>query len=308
MELVEEVAFGLHRPFSGAIFGFRPYFDYYRSMENINLDQIVNKMTEMAMESGLKLLFALIVLLVGLRLVKYAIRLLKKGMDKASIDPTLITFLGSILGVILRVLLFVSVASMIGIETTSFIAVLGAAGLAVGLALQGSLANFAGGVLIILFKPFKVGDTIDTGSHLGAVEAISILTTHVRTFDNRLVICPNGQLANSVVTNLSAKEIRRTDIPVGIAYDSNIAKAREVMLRLAAEDARILADPEPVVRVTGLGDSSVDLFLRVWTATDDLWPVYWEMLEKIKVAFDAEAELSIPFPQRDVHLIQPKGT
>jgi len=261
----------------------------------------------MAMESGLNLLFAVIVLLVGLRLVKYAIQLLKKTMDKASVDPTLITFLGSIFGVILRVLLFVSVASMLGIETTSFIAVLGAAGLAVGLALQGSLANFAGGVLIILFKPFKAGDIIDTGNDLGIVEAISILTTRVVTFDNRLVICPNGQLANSVVTNLSAKETRRTDIPVGIGYDSNIAKAREVMLRLAAEDNRILADPAPVVRVTSLGDSSVNLFLRVWVGTDDLWPVYWDVLERVKIAFDAEPDLTIPFPQRDVHLIQPKA-
>jgi small conductance mechanosensitive channel len=276
-------------------------------MENINIDQIINKMIDMAMESGLNLLFAVIVLLVGLRLVKYAIQLLKKTMDKASVDPTLITFLGSIFGVILRVLLFVSVASMLGIETTSFIAVLGAAGLAVGLALQGSLANFAGGVLIILFKPFKAGDIIDTGNDLGIVEAISILTTRVVTFDNRLVICPNGQLANSVVTNLSAKETRRTDIPVGIGYDSNIAKAREVMLRLAAEDNRILADPAPVVRVTSLGDSSVNLFLRVWVATDDLWPVYWDVLERVKIAFDAEPDLSIPFPQRDVHLIQPKA-
>lgn len=276
-------------------------------MENINIDQIINKMIDMAMESGLNLLFAVIVLLVGLRLVKYAIQLLKKTMDKASVDPTLITFLGSIFGVILRVLLFVSVASMLGIETTSFIAVLGAAGLAVGLALQGSLANFAGGVLIILFKPFKAGDIIDTGNDLGIVEAISILTTRVVTFDNRLVICPNGQLANSVVTNLSAKETRRTDIPVGIGYDSNIAKAREVMLRLAAEDNRILADPAPVVRVTSLGDSSVNLFLRVWVATDDLWPVYWDVLERVKIAFDAEPDLTIPFPQRDVHLIQPKA-
>ncbi|MFN3528850.1 MAG: mechanosensitive ion channel family protein [Bacteroidia bacterium] len=275
-------------------------------MENIDVEKITNYLIEMAMSKGLNLLFALIVLLIGLRLIRYALRLVRSGMEKAGIDSTLVTFLSSILGVVMKVMLVLSIASMVGVETTSFIAVLGAAGLAVGLALQGSLANFAGGVLIIFFKPFKVGDVIDTGSQLGVVEAISILTTHIKTFDNRLIICPNGQLANSVVVNMTAKDTRRTDIPVGIAYDSNIQKAREVMLRLATEDERILRDPEPVVRVTALGDSSVDMMLRVWTNRDDLWPVYWEMLEKIKIAFDAEPELSIPFPQRDVHLIQPK--
>ena len=272
-------------------------------MNDIDVQKLMDGAMAMLLENGLNLLFAVIVLLVGLRLVKYALKLLRATMEKGSIDPTIITFLSSIAGVVLRVMLIVSIASMVGIETTSFIAVLGAAGLAVGLALQGSLSNFAGGVLIIMFKPFKVDDTIDTGSQLGVVESISILTTKIRTFDNKLVICPNGQLANAVVTNLSVKDTRRIDIPVGIAYDSSIAKAREVMLRIAAEDERILKDPEPVVRVTALADSSVNLMLRVWTAPDDLWPVYWEGLEKIKIAFDAEESLSIPFPQRDVHLI-----
>lgn len=273
-------------------------------MNDIDFQKLIDSVVQLLVENGLNLLFAIIVLLVGLRLVKYALKLLRTAMDKANVDPTIVTFLSSIAGVVLRVMLIVSIASMVGIETTSFIAVLGAAGLAVGLALQGSLANFAGGVLIIMFKPFKVDDTIDTGSNTGVVESISILTTKIRTFDNKLVICPNGQLANAVVTNLSAKDTRRIDIPVGIAYDSSIAKAREVMLRIAAEDARILKEPEPVVRVTELADSSVNLMLRVWTAKDDLWPVYWEGLEKIKIAFDAEPDLSIPFPQRDVHLIQ----
>jgi small conductance mechanosensitive channel len=273
-------------------------------MNDIDFQKLIDSVVQLLVENSLNLLFAIIVLLVGLRLVKYALKLLRTAMDRANVDPTIVTFLSSIAGVVLRVMLIVSIASMVGIETTSFIAVLGAAGLAVGLALQGSLSNFAGGVLIIMFKPFKVGDTIDTGTNTGEVEAISILTTKIRTFDNRMVICPNGQLANAVVTNLSAKDTRRIDIPVGIAYDSSIAKAREVMLRIAAEDERILKDPEPVVRVTELADSSVNLMLRVWTAKDDLWPVYWEGLEKIKIAFDAEPDLSIPFPQRDVHLIQ----
>lgn len=273
-------------------------------MDAIDFQKLMDSVVQLLVENGLNLLFAIIVLLVGLRLVKYALKLLRTAMDKAKVDPTIVTFLSSIAGVVLRVLLIVSIASMVGIETTSFIAVLGAAGLAVGLALQGSLANFAGGVLIIMFKPFKVGDAIDTGSNTGVVESISILTTKIRTFDNKLVICPNGQLANAVVTNLSAKDTRRIDIPVGIAYDSSIAKAREVMLRIAAEDARILKEPEPVVRVTELADSSVNLMLRVWTASDDLWPVYWEGLEKIKLAFDAEPALNIPFPQQDIHLIQ----
>ncbi|HAS76051.1 MAG TPA: mechanosensitive ion channel protein MscS, partial [Marinobacter adhaerens] len=218
-------------------------------------------------------------------------------------DPTLNKFLCGLIGAILKILLLISVASMVGIATTSFIAIIGAAGLAVGLALQGSLANFAGGVLILIFKPFKVGDTIDAQGYLGSVREISILYTIVDTFDNRRIVIPNGQLANASLTNLSAYETRRCDMSFGIGYGDDIDKAKAICKRLIEEDERALKDPEPLVVVGALGESSVDLTVRAWTKSGDLWPFYWDMHEKVKKAFDAEG-ISIPFPQRDVHMIK----
>ena len=190
---------------------------------------------------------------------------------------------------------------MIGIETTSFIAVVGAAGLAIGLALQGSLANFAGGVLILIFKPFKVGDTIEAEGHLGSVSEIQILYTVLNTFDNKRIVIPNGSLSNATLINVSVYDKRRCDMTFGIGYDDDIDKAKKVLQRLFEEDERSLTDPAPRICVGGLGDNSVDLMFRPWVATDDLWPYYWDMQEKVKKAFDEEG-ISIPYPQRDVHL------
>ncbi len=198
-------------------------------------------------------------------------------------------------------MLLISVASMIGIETTSFIAVVGAAGLAIGLALQGSLANFAGGVLILIFKPFKVGDTIEAEGHLGSVSEIQILYTVLNTFDNKRIVIPNGSLSNATLINVSVYDKRRCDMTFGIGYDDDIDKAKKVLQRLFEEDERSLTDPAPRICVGGLGDNSVDLMFRPWVATDDLWPYYWDMQEKVKKAFDEEG-ISIPYPQRDVHL------
>jgi len=192
-------------------------------------------------------------------------------------------------------------ASMIGIATTSFIAVIGAAGLAIGLALQGSLANFAGGVLILIFKPFKVGDTIEAQGYLGAVAEIQILYTVVNTFDNRRIVIPNGSLSNATLVNVSIYDKRRCDMTFGIHYDDDIDKAKAILKRLFDEDERSLKDPEPRICVGSLGDNSVNLMFRAWVATDDLWPYYWDMHEKVKKAFDAEG-ITIPFPQRDVHV------
>ena len=170
-------------------------------------------------------------------------------------------------------------------------------------ALQGSLANFAGGVLILIFKPFKVGDTIDAQGYLGSVREISILYTIVDTFDNRRIVIPNGQLANASLTNLSAYETRRCDMSFGIGYGDDIDKAKAICKRLIEEDERALKDPEPLIVVGALGESSVDLTVRAWTKSGDLWPFYWDMHEKVKKTFDAEG-ISIPFPQRDVHMIK----
>src|SRR5690554_2294519 len=240
-----------------------------------------------------------IALVVGMWLINRFVKVLDSKLGKK--DPTLNTFLCGLLSAVLKILLLISVASMIGIATTSFIAIIGAAGLAVGLALQGSLGNFAGGVLILLFKPFKVGDVIEAQGFLGSVREISILYTIVDTFDNRRVVIPNGQLSNASLTNMSVYDTRRCDMKFSISYNDDIDKAKAICKKLIEEDERALKDPAPLIVVGGLGESSVDLTVRAWTKSGDLWPFYWDMQEKVKKAFDAEG-ISIPFPQRDVHM------
>lgn len=253
----------------------------------------------MVMTYAPKVLLAIITLVIGLWLINRFVNVLDAKLGKK--DPTLNKFLCGLISAILKILLLISVASMVGIATTSFVAIIGAAGLAVGLALQGSLANFAGGVLILIFKPFKVGDAIEAQGYLGSVREISILYTIIDTFDNRRIVIPNGSLSNASLTNLSAYETRRCDMKFGIGYDDDIDKAKAICKRLIEEDERALKDPAPLIVVGGLGDSSVDLTVRAWTKSSDLWPFYWDMQERVKKAFDAEG-ISIPFPQRDVHM------
>ena len=263
--------------------------------------ELMNQATALVMTYAPKVVLAIVTLIVGMWLINRFVGVLDNKLGKK--DPTLNKFLCGLIGAILKILLLISVASMVGIATTSFIAIIGAAGLAVGLALQGSLANFAGGVLILIFKPFKVGDAIDAQGYLGSVREISILYTIVDTFDNRRIVIPNGQLANASLTNLSAYETRRCDMSFGIGYGDDIDKAKAVCKRLIEEDERALKDPAPLIVVGALGESSVDLTVRAWTKSADLWPFYWDMHEKVKKAFDAEG-ISIPFPQRDVHMIK----
>jgi small conductance mechanosensitive channel len=198
-------------------------------------------------------------------------------------------------------MLFIAVASMVGIQTTSFIAVLGAAGLAVGLALQGSLANFAGGVLILLFKPFKVGDVIEAQGHLGVVKQIQIFNTILTTGDNRIVIIPNGPLSNGSLVNINQEPTRRIDFSFGIGYGDDIDKAKSVLEGLVGAESRILKDPAHLIAVEALADSSVNIKVRVWVNTADYWGVFFGMTETVKKTFDKEG-ISIPFPQRDVHM------
>jgi len=263
--------------------------------------ELMNQAMALVMTYAPKVVLAIVTLIVGMWQINRFVNVLDNKLGKK--DPTLNKFLCGLISVILKILLLISVASMVGIATTSFIAIVGAAGLAVGLALQGSLANFAGGVLILIFKPFKVGDVIDAQGYLGSVREISILYTIVDTFDNRRIVIPNGQLANASLTNLSAYETRRCDMSFGIGYGDDIDKAKAVCKRLIEEDERALKDPEPLIVVGALGESSVDLTVRAWTKSADLWPFYWDMHEKVKKAFDAEG-ISIPFPQRDVHMIK----
>ncbi|UQG58982.1 mechanosensitive ion channel [Marinobacter sp. M3C] len=261
--------------------------------------ELADQAITLVMAYAPKVVLAIITLIVGMWLVNRFVNVLDSKLGKK--DPTLNKFLCGLINAILKVLLLISVASMIGIATTSFIAVIGAAGLAVGLALQGSLGNFAGGVLILIFKPFKVGDTIEAQGFFGAVDEISILYTIVNTFDNRRVVIPNGSLSNATLVNVSIYDKRRCDMTFGIGYDDDIDKAKGILKQLMEEDERSLSDPAPRICVGSLGDSSVNLMFRVWVATDNLWPYYWDMQEKVKKAFDA-ADITIPFPQRDVHM------
>ncbi|GAA0844914.1 mechanosensitive ion channel family protein [Marinobacter szutsaonensis] len=266
---------------------------------NGRASELLDQAIALVMTYAPKVVLAIITLVIGMWLINKLVGVLDAKLSQK--DPTLNKFLCGLIGAVLKILLLISVASMVGIATTSFIAIIGAAGLAVGLALQGSLANFAGGVLILIFKPFKVGDVIDAQGYLGSVREISILYTIVDTFDNRRIVIPNGQLANASLTNLSAYQTRRCDMTFGIGYADDIDKAKAICKRLIEEDERALKDPEPLIVVGALGESSVDLTVRAWTKSADLWPFYWDMQERVKKAFDAEG-ISIPFPQRDVHL------
>ncbi len=266
-----------------------------------SVQSLSEKAIELLSTYGPKLLLAIVTLIIGLWIIKLIVRTFKKGFERSNIDVSLRSFLLSLTRILLKVMLVISVASMVGIQMTSFIAILGAAGLAVGLALQGSLANFAGGVLILLFKPFKVGDFVDAGGHTGTVKEIQIFNTIMKTPDNKTIIIPNGSLSNGSITNFSTEPNRRVDMTFGIGYSDDIKKAKETLETILKNDSRVLDDPAPTVAVSGLGDSSVNFAVRPWCSSADYWSVYFDTHEKVKLEFD-RAGISIPFPQQDVHL------
>lgn len=245
------------------------------------------------------LVYALLFYFVGKFIVNKLVRGFSRVLDARDANPSLNIFLVGLVKAVLYVSLFIGIATILGVPMSSFLAILGAAGLAIGLALQGSLSNFAGGVLILLFKPFKVGDVIEGQGNTGKVTKIDILYTHLNTGDNKEVVIPNGNLANSEVVNMTSQPTRRVDLNVGVAYSTDLKKAREVILDILKSDERVHADPEPVVFLNNFGDSSLDLVVRAWTDTDNLWPVYFESMEKIKSSFDTN-DIEIPFPQRVV--------
>jgi len=244
---------------------------------------------------------ALVIFYIGRVVVSIVVKVLRKLLVRAKMDDILINFVSSIVKSLL--LLFVIVASLdqLGVNTTSLIALLGAAGLAVGLALQGSLQNFAAGVMMIVFRPFKAGDFVEAGGTSGVVEAINIFSTTMRTGDNREIIVPNGSIYNGAITNFSARETRRIDMVFGIGYGDDLRKAREIMQNVMDADERVLKDPAYTVAVSELADSSVNFVVRPWVKSGDYWAVKFDLTEKIKLAFD-ENGISIPFPQMDVHM------
>jgi len=260
-----------------------------------------SKGVDLGIDLGIKVATALAIFLIGKFLIRILVRGISRVMQKQGVDKTLETFICNLVRVSLMVVVVIAAIGAIGIQTTSFIAIFGAAGLAVGLALQGSLSNFASGVLIVLFRPYRVGDFIEAAGIAGSVEQVQILTTILKTGDNKQIIVPNSQIMDSIITNYSANDTRRVDMMVGVSYDDDLDKVRKTLEELLAADGRILAEPAPTIAVSALADSSVNFVVRPWVNAADYWGVMFEMTEAIKKRFDKEG-ISFPFPQQDVHL------
>ncbi|TVR18401.1 MAG: mechanosensitive ion channel family protein [Balneolaceae bacterium] len=260
-------------------------------------------LNEFIIQYGSNLVFAILTLIIGLWIVKLLVKGISTGLDRGDTDKTLKSFIVSLSSILLKILVYITAISVLGVEMTSFIAILGAAGFAIGLALSGTLQNFAGGVMILFFKPFKVGEFIEAQGHMGTVKEIQIFVTILTTPDNKTILIPNGPLSTGSLTNFSRQPTRRVDWTFGIAYGDDVDKAYEVLKRLLSEDERILNEPEPFLAVKELGDSSVDFTVRAWVNSADYWGVFFRMNEQVYKTFDKEG-LSIPFPQRDVHLFK----
>lgn len=263
------------------------------------------KLKEMVMEYAPSVLLGVLVLFIGLRVIRMITKVFEKAIGKYEVEDSLKSFLGSLLGAILKIVLFLAVLEMFGVETTSFIAILGAAGLAVGLALQGTLANFAGGVLVLLFKPYKVGDLIDSQGVLGVVKDIQIFNTIMMSPENKTIIMPNGAIMNNHITNYSADGKIRVDTTVGISYGANMKEAKDALLEMVKNDPRVLKVPAPTVAVSELADSSVNLVVRPWCDPAVYWDVYFDTVENAKNALDTVG-IEIPYPQTDIHIISNK--
>ena len=263
--------------------------------------QLLELLQTKGIDFGINLLIALAIFYFGKLFISLAVRGLRNVMRRQEVDKTLETFVTNLVRMVLLVVVVIAAIGQLGIETTSFIAIFGAAGLAVGLALQGSLSNFAAGVLIVLFRPYRVGDFVEAAGISGSVEKVQILTTILKTGDNKQIIVPNGQIMDSIITNYSANEKRRVDMVVGVSYDDDLDKVRATIQELVAADERILDDPACTIAVSALADSSVNFVVRPWVKTADYWGVMFDLTEAIKKRFDKEG-ISFPFPQQDVHL------
>lgn len=271
------------------------------SPSNVSLDVFLTKMIDLGISVGSKILLAIVVFIVGRWIVRRLNKLLAKILEKRHVEASLSTFVKSLVNITLTLLLIIVVIGVLGIETSSFIALFASAGVAIGMALSGTLQNFAGGVMILLFKPFKVGDTIEAQGQSGTVREIQIFNTILATPDNKIIIIPNGGLSTGLMKNYSREATRRVDWEFGIAYGDDYTKAKAVIARLLDADGRVLKDPTYFIALTSLGESSVNIVVRAWVNAGDYWGVYFDMNEKVYKTF-AEENLNIPFPQLDVHL------
>lgn len=264
------------------------------------IQELITKGLNFCVESGKSIIIAILIYIVGKALIMLANRMLQKMLNRKHIDPTIQTFLKSLVNILLMVLLIISVVSALGINTTSFAALLASAGVAVGMALSGNLQNLAGGIVVLLFRPFKVGDYIEAQGVGGTVQEIQIFHTILNTPDNKKIYLPNGSLSSGNITNYSKEPTRRVDFTISIDYGESIDKVREVLKEIITNDQRVLTTPEPVIALNALADSSVNIALRVWVKSEDYWAVYWETNEKIYNEFNRRG-INFPFPQLTVH-------
>ena len=267
--------------------------------------EIMNYAIEITSNFGLKLLTALIVVIVGKQLVKILLKVIKVALEKANTEETVRIFIANLLNTVFTVIIFVAAINQLGVETTSIIALLGAAGLAIGLALQGSLANFAAGILIVIFRPYKVGDYIEAGTNVGTVKDIQIFSTVLRTPDNKAIVVPNGSIMDGSITNYSEQPTRRIDIIASCSYEDDLDKVKQVLKTILDNEERILTEPKPQIAVSELAESSVNFIVRPWVNSSDYLPVMYSLLEQIKKTFDQEG-ISIPYPQSDIHIHEKK--
>ena len=264
-------------------------------------NQVLDLIQTKGVDFGINLITAVVIFYVGKMVVSLVVRALHKVLQRQEVEKTLETFVCNLVRMTLLVVVVIAAIGALGIQTTSFIAIFGAAGLAVGLALQGSLSNFASGVLIVLFRPYRVGDFVEAAGISGVVEQVQILTTVLKTGDNKQIIVPNGQIMDSIITNYSANDTRRVDMVVGVSYDDDLDKVRATIQELVNAEDRILDEPACTIAVSALADSSVNFVVRPWVKTSDYWGVMFDLTEAIKKRFDKEG-ISFPFPQQDVHL------
>ncbi len=267
-----------------------------------NLDgNLWNQLSDLLSTFGISLFIALCILVIGRQVVKVLIKVINSALERSKTEDTVRIFVTNLLNTLLMIVVFIAAINQLGIETTSIIAVLGAAGLAIGLALQGSLSNFAAGILIVIYRPYKVGDYIQADSHLGTVLDIQIFSTVLKTPDNKLVVVPNGSIMNGSIVNFSHQAERRVDIIASCSYDDDIDKVKSVLADILSNDERILSEPKPRIALSELADSSVNFIVRPWVKNADYLDVYYSLLEEIKKRFDQEG-ISIPYPQSDVHI------
>lgn len=270
---------------------------------NIDWAILAEQMQTLGVEFGINLVAAILIFYIGRAIARLLSRGLRRLMQSQEVDSILESFVSNLVYWALMAFVIIAAITKLGVQTASLIALVGAAGLAVGLAMQGSLANFAAGVLIVMFRPYRVGDWVEAAGISGSVVQVQILTTLLQTADNKQIIVPNGQIMNSIITNYSTNTTRRVDMVVGVSYDDDIDEVRKAILSLVDADERILKDPPCQIVVGELADSSVNFYVRPWVATADFWPVKFDLTEAVKKRFD-EVGISIPFPQRDVHLFQ----